>query len=495
VSAAAHSNGGTAISILVIDVGTSSIRAAIVSPDATVEHVHRQPLPPHVPMPGLVEFDAAAMAAAALQVAHQALAAGGPVDAVGITAQRASAVAWDGRTGTPIGPGLGWQDLRTAGTCLELQAEGVRYAPSESATKFAWLLEQAGPDRREHIKLGTVDSWLAWQVTGGARHITDPSNAGVTGLYHHDEHSRGWEQTRLERLGIPPASLPQIVDSSGELGAARALPGAPPLLALIGDQQASLAGQGCTRPGLAKATFGTGAMLDVCTGPTQPPFAARGEGGCFPIIAWQKAGQLTFGVEAIMLTAGSAVDWLVEDLGLIGSAAESEAVAAACQDAGGVVAVPALLGFATPQWDFGARGALLGLTRGSGRAEVVRAVLEGVAHSGADLLEAAEQDAGLELGHLRVDGGMTANAVFLQALADACDRPIEVSPQLEATTLGAGFLAGLASGVWKDLDDVAATWSPREVIEPSGRSSDRDRWRQATERAAGWYPELTAVQF
>src|SRR5262249_41051842 len=155
----------------------------------------RQPLPPHVPLPGLVEFDPADMATAALQVAAQALAAGGPVDAVGITAQRASAIAWDGRTGTPMGPGLGWQDLRTAGSCVELQAEGVRYAPSESATKFAWLLEQAGPDQREHIKLGTVDSWLAWQVTGGALHITDPSNAGVTGLYHHDdEHSRGWEQ-------------------------------------------------------------------------------------------------------------------------------------------------------------------------------------------------------------------------------------------------------------------------------------------------------------
>jgi glycerol kinase len=196
-----------------------------------------------------------------------------------------------------------------------------------------------------------------------------------------------------------------------------------------------------------------------------------------------------------MLAAGSAVDWLVEDLGLISSAAESEAVASACQDTGGVVAVPALLGFATPQWDFGARGALFGLTRGSGRAEVVRAVLEGVAHSGADLLEAAEQDAGLEIGHLRVDGGMTANAVFLQALADACARPVEVSPQLEATTLGAGFLAGLATGAWKHLDDVAAAWSPRAVIAPSGRPAERDRWRRATERVGGWYPELSALEF
>jgi glycerol kinase len=479
----------------VIDVGTSSVRAAIVQPDATVGHVHRHALPPDIPLPGLVEFDAAAMAAAALDVARSALAASGAVDAVGITAQRASAIAWDARSGAPIGPGLGWQDLRTAGTCLELQAEGVRYTPSESATKFAWLLQQASPDQREYARLGTVDSWLAWQVTGGALHVTDASNAAVTGLYQAGEDGRGWDEARLQRLGIPPATLPRIVDSSGPLGDTRALPGAPPLCALVGDQQASLMGQGCTRPGLAKATFGTGAMLDVCTGLTRPGFSARGPGGCFPIIAWQRHGELTFGVEAIMLAAGTAVDWLVEDLGLLANAAESEAVAAACDDTGGVVAVPALLGFATPQWDFGARGAILGLTRGSGRPQVVRAVLEGVAHSGADLLEAAEKDAGLAIGHLRVDGGMTANRVFLQALADACARPVEVSPQLEATTLGAGFLAGLATGVWKDLDDVAATWSPRAVIEPSGRPQERDRWRQATARAAGWYPELSALQF
>jgi glycerol kinase len=477
----------------VIDVGTSSVRAAIVRPDARVEHVHRRRLPPDIPMPGLVEFNPTAMAAAALDTAAETLAAGGPVEGVGITCQRASAVAWDGRTGTPVGPGLGWQDLRTAGTCLELQAEGLRFSPSESATKFAWLLNQASPDQREHAKLGTVDSWLAWQVTGGAVHITDPSNAGVTGLYEH--HGRGWDQDALERLGIAPASLPIVVDSSGALGEARALSGAPPLCALVGDQQASLLGQGCTRPGLAKATFGTGAMLDVCTGDSRPRFDTRGVGGCFPIAAWQRAGALTWGVEAIMLAAGTALDWLVHDLRILDSAAESETVAAACEDTGGVVAVPALLGFATPQWDFGARGAIFGLTRGSGRPEIVRAVLEGVAHSGADLLEAAERDAALPIGHLRVDGGMTSNAVFVQALADACDRPIEVSPQVEATTLGAGFLAGLATGAWKDFDDVAATWSPRAVIEPSGRPAHRDRWRRATERAAAWYPELTALEF
>ena len=476
-----------------IDVGTSSVRAAVVHPDATVTHVHRRPLPPHVPMPGLVEFDPAAMAAAAIDVACETLAEAGAVEALGITAQRASAIAWDARTGVPLGPGLGWQDLRTVGTCLELQGEGLRFSPAESATKFAWLLQQTDPDTRATAKLGTVDTWLAWQLSGGDLHITDASNAALTGLYRLD--GRGWDQEAIDRLHLPLTALPTVVDSSGPLGDATVLPGSPPLTALVGDQQASLMGQGCTRPGLAKATFGTGAMLDVCMGETRPGFDTRGEGGCFPVIAWQIHGRLIWGVEAIMLAAGTAVDWLVEDLGLLATAADSEAVAAGCEDTGGVVAVPALLGYGTPQWDFGARGALFGLTRGTGRPEIVRAVLEGIAHSGADLLEAAERDAALDVGHLRIDGGMSANRVFVQALADACGRAIEVSPELEATTLGAGLLAGLAVGTWSDLDDVARTWSPRTVVEPSGRPADRERWRRATERAARWYPELSALSF
>jgi glycerol kinase len=265
--------------------------------------------------------------------------------------------------------------------------------------------------------------------------------------------------------------------------------------ALLGDQQASLIGQGCTRPGLAKITFGTGAMVDQCVGETPPPFGKRGPGGCYPIAGWRRKGRLLWGIEGIMLAAGSAVDWLVEDLGLIGSPADSEAIAGLCEDSGGVVAVPALLGFGTPQWDFGARGAVFGLTRGSGRPELVRAVLEGVAHSGADLLEAAETDSGLRVEHLRIDGGMSTNGLFVQALADACDRPVEVSPELEATTLGAGFMAGLAIGTWDSEDEVAAAWSPRAVVEPSGRPVDRDRWRRATDRAKEWYPELTAIDF
>lgn len=485
--------GGEAMSILVIDVGTSSVRAAIVRPDATVEHVQRQPLPPTVPMPGLVEFDPLAMAAAALELARRALDAGGPVDAVGVTAQRSSAIAWDAKTGEPLGPGLGWQDLRTVGTCLELQGQGVRFSPSEAATKFAWLLEQAGPEASAGAKLGTVDSWIAWNLSGGHLHVTDPSNAAVTGLYAND--GSGWRTDLLDKLGLPADALPRVVDSSGELGTASELPDAPPLCALVGDQQASLAGQGCTRPGLAKATFGTGAMLDVCTGDARPEFSTRGGGGCFPIVAWQREGRITWGVEAIMLAAGTAVDWLVEDLGLISSPSESETVAGGCEDTDGVVMVPALLGFGTPQWDFGARGALFGLTRGSGKPQIVRAVLEGIAHSGADLLESAERDARLRVEHLRVDGGMSSNKVFVQALADACDRPVEVSRELEATTLGAGLLAGLAVGTWKGMDEIAETWRPTQTVDPNGRPADRDRWREATSRAAKWYPDLSALEF
>lgn len=478
--------------ILVIDVGTSSVRASVVSPDASVSHVHRRATPASVPFAGLVEFDPAAIAGAALEVAGEALAELGSAPiGVGVTTQRASAVAWDARDGRPLGPGLGWQDLRTVGKCLELQAAGLRFSPSESATKLAWLVEQIG-EPGGHIRLGTVDSWIAWNLTGGRRHITDATNAGVTGLY--DPESGRWRPDALGPLGLDPAWLPEIVDTYGQLGVATAL-GDLPLLALAGDQQASMVGQSCTRPGLAKITFGTGGMLDVCLGSTRPAGGVRTEQGCFPIVAWQAGGIVTWGSEAIMLAAGSAVEWLVEDLHLLSSPAESEAVAAGCDDSGGVVMVPALLGFGTPQWDFGARGALFGLTRGSGRAEVVRAVLDGVAHSGADLLEATEADTGLSIPVLRVDGGMSANTVFLQSLADACDRPVEVSAELEATTLGAGYLAGLAAGTWSGTDEVADAWSPRAVIEPSGRDAQRDRWKEAVTRAGRWYPELSGVTF
>lgn len=480
------------MNILVVDVGTSSVRASLVAPDATVTHIERRPFAPSTPAPGFVELDAAALAAAVLDAATAAAAVGGPVAAVGIANQRATTVVWDRATGQPVGPAIGWQDQRTVMMCLALQAQDLRLSPSSSATKLAFLLDTADPDRARDLCFGTVDSWVAWTLSGGRLHVTDLSNAGVTGLMRLD--GSGWDDNVLDLLRIPRSVLPEIVDSSGVAGPATVLPGAPPIAGLAGDQQASLVGQGCTLPGLAKMTFGTGGMLDLCLGSTRPAFDQRGPHGTFPIVAWRRDSHITWGLEAFMLTAGQAVEWLRDDLGLVADVPETESVAAACDSTGDVWFVPALLGMATPAWDFGARGTLLGLTGGTGRPEVVRAVLEGIAHRGADLLEAAEGDGGCSIPAVRVDGGMSANRVFVQALADACRRPVEVSPVLEATTLGAAFLAGMAVGTWTDEEEIAATWSPREVVAP-GRAPDRARWREACERARGWVPELSALDF
>jgi glycerol kinase len=481
------------MSILVVDVGTSSVRAAIVAPDATVTAIVRRPFLPLTPSPGFVELDARALADTVLDVARAALDGPGRIGAVGITNQRSTTIVWDRATGEPVGPGIGWQDQRTVMMCLALQAQGLRLSPSSSATKLAFLLDTFDPGRTRDLCFGTVDTWVAWTLSGGDLHVTDLSNAGVTGLMLDD--GSGWDQSVLDALRIPRSVLPEIVDSSGVVGPATALARSPLLAGLAGDQQASLIGQGCTRPGLAKMTFGTGGMLDLCLGQDRPAFAQRGPHGTFPIVAWRRQGRIVWGIEAFMLTAGQAVEWLCEDLAVLPDAAASETVAAGCDDTGDVWFVPALLGMATPVWDFGARGTLLGLTGGTGRAEVVRAVLEGVAHRGADLLEAAEADGGCAIPVVRVDGGMSANGVFLQALADACDRPVEVSPVTEATTLGAAFLAGMAVGVWADEEEVAATWSPRLRVEPVDGGSDRARWREACERAKGWIPELSALEF
>jgi glycerol kinase len=480
-------------SILVVDVGTSGVRGAVVRPDATVTAVHHREVLPDTPFAGLVEFDAAVMAQAALEVAQAALAEGGPVAAVGIANQRASAIAWDRTTGEPVAPGIGWQDLRTVGTCLVLQAEGLHFAPNQSATKYAQLLDDTDAERSRDLCLGTVDTWIAWKLSGGSIHATDISNAAVTGLIDH-ETARDWDQSLLDALRIPRGSLPTLVDSTGVLGHATALDGAPPIAALVGDQQASLVGQGCVTPGQTKITFGTGAMLDVCVGAEHPPFERQGKAGCFPIVSWAQDGQVTWGVEAISLAAGTNVEWLRDDLGVIGSAGESHEIASQCSDTDGVVFVPALLGFGTPRWDYGARGTLLGVTRGTGRPQLVRAVLEGVAQTGADLVDAAEADTGRSIDRLRIDGGMSDNATFVQALADAAQRTVELSPEREATTRGAAFLAGLATGTWSGWDDVAATWTPRAVVEPQG-TLDRNRWRDACDRAAGWFPELSAITF
>jgi glycerol kinase len=478
--------------ILALDVGTTSIRAAVVDGDLAIRAMARRPFPPATPFPGLVEFDANELSRLVLDAAHEAIAAAGePISAVGITNQRASTVVWDRATGEPIAPALGWQDLRTVGECLVMRAEhDVTLAPNQSATKLAWILANTPGAGDRDLAYGTVDTWLAWQLSAGEVHVTDPSNASITGFLGLDGVT--WNERILELLAVAPAVLPRLVDTSGVVGTATALPGRPPIAALVGDQQASLVGQGCVTPGRAKITFGTGGILDVCRGAGSPAAARRGEHGSYPVVAWSIGGEVTWGAEAIMLAAGMNVDWLREDLGLIATAADSHDVAASVPSTDGVVFVPALLGLGTPRWDYGARGALFGLTRGTTRAHVVRAVLEGVAHRGADLIEAAEADTGLRIEAIRVDGGMTINPTFTQALADATGRVVEVSPVVEATTTGAAFLAGLATGMWDGIADADRAWSPARVDEPGDRL-DRSTWARAVERAAGWIPELSAL--
>jgi glycerol kinase len=436
------------------------------------------------------------MAATALELATTVVSrARRPVIGLGITNQRASTVVWDRQTGEPIAPGLGWQDLRTVLDCITLKHEhGLHFAPNQSVTKLAWLLANTAGAGERDLCFGTVDTWLTWTLSGGTVHATDHTNAGVTGLTTHD--AAGWNDRVLEVLGIPPSVLPELVPSSAEIGPATALPGAPVLAARAGDQQCSLVGQGCVRPGLTKITFGTGGMLDTCTGTSAPATAARTAHGTFPIVAWSTDAGLMWGSEAIMLSAGSNVEWLREDLGILDSPAASHDLAASVASSDGVMYVPALLGLGTPNWDYGARGTLLGLTRGVTSAHLARAVLEGVAHRGVDLVEAAEADLGAPIDTIRVDGGMSSNPTFVQALADLGRRRIEVSPIVEATTVGAAVLAGVAVGLWGSVDEAAELWRPARVVEPGDdRSAERHRWSDAVRRSAGWIPELSELDF
>lgn len=481
--------------ILVVDVGTTGLRASVVRPDASLAHVEYRAFAPDSPFPGLVEFDAAEMARLVLDAAHAAIdRCETPISAVGVASQRASTIVWDRATGEPIGPGLGWQDLRTIGECLAAKAEhGLTLAPNQSATKIGWLLANHGSDRDPaELCFGTVDTWVAWTLTGGGVHVTDHTNAAVTGLYSFE--TQAFDPGLCSALGVDPRLLPDIVDSAGVIAPATELPGRPPVAALVGDQQASMIGQGCIEPGRAKITFGTGGMLDVCIGSEPPSSGQRSDNGTFPIVAWSAEGRLVWGVEAIMLSAGTNIEWLCDDMGLIDDAADSDAVARRCETSDGVVYVPALLGLGTPNWDYGARGTLLGLTRGTERPHIVRAVLEGIAHRGADMVEAAEADTGLTIPTLRIDGGMSQNPTFVQALANAAGKPVEVSPVVESTTLGAGFLAGVATGTWSTLSETAAAFTPARRIEPT-KPLDRSVWAAAVERAGGWIPDLSALDF
>lgn len=482
-----------AVSVLVIDIGTSGLRASIVRPDGSIAHHTYEAFAPTSPFPGLVEFDAVAMRDAVLRVANTSLAAHGAVDGVGITNQRASTIVWDRDTGIPIGPALSWQDLRTVMECITVRAEhGLVLAPNQTATKASWMLKNYPVTDRTRIRIGTVDSWIAYVLSKGELHVTDLSNAAVTGLLNST--ASLWSTQAMDLMGLDMSMMPTIVHSTGIIGRAHALTGAPPIASLVGDQQASLIGQGCITPGRTKITFGTGGMLNVFTGVNAPATPQRGPHGTFPVVVYSDAQGVSWGAEAIMLSAGTNIEWLRDDLQIIDTAAHSDEIAGQVASTDGVVYVPALLGLGTPHWDYGARGSLFGITRGTSRAHIVRAVLEGIAHRGADLVEAAVGDTGLSIETLRIDGGMSRNKTFVQALANASMLPVEVSLVTEATTLGAAFLAGIAVGTWSSLAEAVTTWKPALIITPT-TGLDRTQWHEAVGRSRGWIPALSSLDF
>jgi glycerol kinase len=481
------------VKALAIDVGSSSIRTALVDERGVVSHVHQRPLRVATPSPGNVELDADEIVQSALTLAAATLRDGGDATCVGVTTQRATTIVFDPATGVAVGPALSWQDLRTVIDCLVLQGEGLRLAPNQSATKVRWLVEHAGRPSSE-LRFATIETWLVWHLSQRGAFVTDRSNAAVNGLVN--TALDGWDERTLELLGLDPVMLPTLVDTMCDVGTAGALDGAPPITAIVGDQPASLFGQSCVRSG-AKITFGTGAMLDVVHGEHAPSTLDRYPSGCYPTVLRSRGGVITWGVEGIVFSAGSCVEWLV-DLGLLESVASSEELAESVEDSAGVVFVPAFSGLGTPEWDFGARGGFFGLTRGTSRAHLVRAVLEGVAHRGADLLEAAQGDVGAALEELRVDGGMSANRFFVQRLADFSGHVVSVSAEREATTRGAGLMALVSAG-HLTLLDVETLWSPAFVATPTlsatERTAAREGWRRNLARARRTIPELSEVSF
>ena len=478
---------------LAIDVGSSSIRTALVDTTGVVTHVHQRKLTVSTPSPGYVELDPAEIANFALELAAATVHDGGAAACVGVTNQRATTIVFDPQTGVAVGPALSWQDLRTVIDCLVLQGEGLRRAPNQSATKVRWLVEHAARPARE-LRFATIDTWLVWHLSEGGAFVSDRSNAAVNGLINPT--LDGWDPRTLELLSLDEVMLPSLVDTLCDDGPARVLPGAPPITAVVGDQPASLFGQSCVTSG-AKITFGTGAMLDVVHRESAPTNLARYASGCYPTVLRSRSGVVTWGVEGIVFSAGSCVEWLV-DLGLIADVTECEALATSVEDSAGVTFVPAFSGLGTPQWDFGARGGFFGLTRGSTRAHLVRAVLEGVAQRGADLLDAAESEVTSTLRELRVDGGMSVNRFFVQRLADFSGHVVSVSSEREATTRGAGLMALVSAG-HLTLEGVEALWSPAFVATPTlsddERESARTNWATTLARAQRTIPELSDVSF
>ena len=486
-------------SILALDQGTTGSTALVIHQDGRILGRGYREFTQHFPEPGWVEHDAEEILRVTIEAAREALAAAGEIPAgIGITNQRETVVLWDRRTLAPVGRAIVWQDRRTADRCRMLRDEGhedrirkqtgLVLDPYFSATKLEWLLRDPGLRRRAEageIAFGTVDSWLIARLTGGRHHVTDHTNASRTLLY--DLARRDWDDSLLSLFGVPREVLPSIVRSAGVIGETdpaffgRALP----IAGVAGDQQAALFGQGCVRPGLAKNTYGTGAFLLAYTGQERP----ESRNGLLLTAACGPTGEPGYALEGSVFIAGAAVQWLRDGLGLVGRAHESEEMARSVPDTGGVYFVPAFVGLGSPHWEAEARGTIVGITRGTGRPHLVRAALEAMAYSSADLLRGMTADAGLSLAVLRVDGGATSNDWLMQFQADVLDVPVERPDNVETTALGAGGLAGIALGVWSSVEDFLAGRTFRR-FDPAGDAGERARrwqgWRRAVQTTLAW---------
>jgi glycerol kinase len=489
---------------MALDQGTTSSRAILFERDGSIAAEDSYEFPQHFPKPGWVEHDPLEIWESQLRAARGALAKArveaDEVAAIGVTNQRETTVVWDRATGEPIHRAIVWQSRQTAAICDGLRSRGLEDEARKrtglvidayfSATKIRFILDavdgaQQRAERGE-LAFGTIDSWLLYKLTGGRVHATEVSNASRTLIYN--IHEREWDDLLLGELRIPRAMLPEVRDSSGNFGVAESewLGAEIPIAGIAGDQQAALFGQGCTKPGLAKNTYGTGCFLLMNTGED----AHVSSSGLITTIAWSIGGRVEYALEGSVFVAGAAIQWLRDGIGLIEHAGDSEASAQSVADTGGVYLVPAFVGLGAPYWDERARGAIVGITRGTTRDHIVRAALESIAYQTRDVVECVRADSGLELDVLRVDGGAAQNDFLMQFQADILGAPVERPPLLEVTALGAALLAGLGVGFWSDRAELESVGEGAQLFEPKLGTDRREAlyasWKRAVERSQNW---------
>ena len=492
--------------ILSIDEGTTGVRGVVVDETGQPLGSGYREFTQHFPRPGWVEHDATEIWDATIAACEEALrstdTAATDVACVGITNQRETSVVWDRERDEPIHHAIVWQDRRTAGACDALKSAGhgdrVRAKTGLvvdayfSGTKVAWLLDNVdgarGAAAEGRLAFGTMDTWLVWRLTGGRVHATEPSNACRTMLY--DIHAGRWSSTMQDLLDVPASVLPEVLDSSGDFG--RTDPDVflgidAPITGIAGDQQAALFGQGCWDPGMSKNTYGTGSFLLLNTGSS----AAESTHGLLTSIGWRIGGQTTYVLEGAIFVTGAAVQWLRDGLGIISSAAETQALAEQVPPGNeGVYLVPAFVGLGAPHWDQYARGTIVGLTRGTGRGHFARAALEAMAYQSVDVADLMERESGQDLSELRVDGGASQNDLLCQFQADVLGVPVERPKVQETTVMGAAYLAGLGAGVWSSTDELRDAWQLDARFEPQMDGATRDRllrgWHEAVDRSKGW---------